>query len=138
MDNNNVSLTISKDIVNPIVKAKIEEAVLAAMGGHDQLISKVMDSIMNQKVNSEGRVGQYSSENTHRWIDVVLNQHITAAAKEAMKELMESRKIDLKNAIIAQLGTKKGIEGFATALLSGTSELSKNYRQSITIKFDTI
>ena len=39
MESKNVSLTISNEIVTPIVKAKIEEAILSAMGGKDELIT---------------------------------------------------------------------------------------------------
>lgn len=134
MEGQNVSLTISKEIVTPIVKAKIEEAIIAAMGGSDNLIAKAVDQILNQKVNAEGRVDSYQSSNKHTWLEVNVTNIIKDSVKESMKEMLEVRKEDIKKEMMKQLSSKKGLEGFVTGLLLGTHEASKSYRQTINVE----
>lgn len=136
MENQNVSLTISKEIVQPIVKAKIQEALINALGGGDKLLEMVTESIFNSKVNHEGKISSYSSENKYNWLDVTVTGQVQIAVKEVVKEMLETRQAEIKAAITKQLCSKKGIEAFAQALLNGTAEAAKTYRQSIEVKFE--
>jgi len=138
METGNVNLTISKDIVNPIVQAKINEAIIAAMGGGQELINKVVTSILNEPVASDGKKSNYQSDNKYRWIDLAVTSQIQAAVKEAITEILSSRKDEIKQAIVKQLSNRKGIEQFAEALLNGTAKLSELYRQTINVNFDKL
>lgn len=133
--NGNVNLSISKEIVNPIVEAKIKAAVVEAMGGSENLIAMVIDKLLNQKVNHEGNISNYSSDNTHRWLDIAVTKQVKDAVKESMTEILKERKQDIKDAIKKQLASKKGIELFAESLLSGL-KLDDKYRTSINVKFE--
>jgi hypothetical protein len=59
-----VNLSIPQEVTQPIVSAKIQEAVLAALGGADKIIEGVVHQICNTKVGKDGKVSSYSSENT--------------------------------------------------------------------------
>lgn len=132
---NNVSLTISKEIVQPIVKAKIEEAILQAMGGGETLIKTVIESIFNRKVNSEGNVSTYSGDNKYNWLEVVVTNQIKIAVQDSVKDLLANRQNEIKAAITKQLSSKKGIEAFAQALIEGTGKISERYQSSVEVKF---
>lgn len=132
----NVSLTISREIVNPIVNAKIQEAILAAMGGGDTLITKTVDYLFNQKVDSTGKVSSYSSENKFTWLEVTVTNQIRKAVEDATKEILLERQDALKSAIVRQLSSRKGIEQFAEAILKGT--VPQQYSSRIDVKFDRL
>ena len=134
MDTGNVNLTISKEIVNPIVEAKIKEAVIAAMGGADELIAKVVKQIIDTHVSFDGKVSSYSSDNKFKWLDIAVTNQIKEAAKEAIKEMMSTRKDELKKAIVKELSSKKGVEAFAQSLLSNSSKILENYYSTIEVK----
>jgi hypothetical protein len=130
-----VMLSINKDIVNPIVDAKIKEAVLAAMGGSEKIIEGVVNTIINHKVNAEGKVGSYSSDNKYTWIDVVVKNQIQDRAREAIISAISEHSEQIKDAIVNHLKTKKGAEATAKALLhcmSGT--FSKHWHSNIKIE----
>jgi hypothetical protein len=137
METGNVNLSISKEIVNPIVEAKIKAAVIEAMGGTDLLINKVVDQVLNQNVGHDGKISQYSSDNKSKWIDVVVTNQIRESVKVAMAEILATRQEDIKAAIMKQLSSKKGIEAFAQALLSGY-KLDDKYKTNIDIKFEAV
>lgn len=131
----NVSLTISKDIVQPIVNAKINEAILLAMGGSEFLIAKVVEQVFTQKVNQDGHISTYNSDNKYNWIDAVVTKTIKEATTIAINEIISTKQDLIKNEIIKQMSSKKGIEGFATQLLSGVSKITESYYSKVIVEF---
>ena len=78
-----VNLSIPQSVTAPIVAAKIQEAVLAAMGGADKIVEAVVHKICNEKVSpKDGRVSSYSSDNTVSWID----HHVTKILQDAINQ----------------------------------------------------
>lgn len=129
-----VSLTISQDLVNPIVQAKIKEAVVEALGGTNILIEKVVDNIIKQKVDVNGKVNSYSSENKYGWMDFILTQQIEKVSKEAIIEVISSQSQNIKDELIRQLQTKKGSSLVASALLdSMNGTFTQNWRSTFKI-----
>lgn len=137
MEAGNVNLTISKEIVNPIVEAKIRESLIAALGGQDELIKKVLDNIINQKVNGEGSVSSYSSDNKYTWLEITVSKQMREATKSALLEMLQERHEEIKVEIKKQLSSKKGIEKFASAMLDAqASKISEKYNTKIDISFN--
>jgi len=122
-----VSLTISKEIVTPIVEAKVKALVMESFGGAEVIIDKILNSIINQRVDINGKVSSYSSENKYSYIDAILTEQIRIASQEAIKEVMSNNASVIKESLIKQLQSKKGSELAAKALLNclnGTFEKS--------------
>lgn len=129
-----VSLTISKDIVNPIVEAKVKEAVLSALGGADKLVDQLVSTIISQKVNEQGKVDSYSHNNKFSWLDVVLTKVIKEQAEEAIKEVLADNAKTIKQELIKQLQTKKGSSLAASALIDAMNgTFSNSWRSQISI-----
>ena len=126
MDSSNVSLTIGKEIVNPIVEAKVKEAVIAALGGSENVVEMVVNNIMNKKVSENGTVSNYSSENKFDWLDVIVKQKIQEAAKEEIVKIIGESTSNIKDEIIRVLQTKKGASNVAQALIDGLKGTLKN------------
>lgn len=135
METQNVSLTISKEIVQPIVTAKIQEAILSAMGGQDELIKKVVNQVFNQKVNEAGNISTYSSDNKYTWLEVVVTNTLKKATEEAMKEILATKKDVIKAEMIKQLSSKKGLESFAASLIDQTTKISDRYYSKVEVQF---
>lgn len=134
---NNVSLTISKEIVTPIVQTKIQEAVLSAMGGADVLIKKVVDQIITQKVDEHGKVNSYSSSNKFSWLDIVVTQQIKEALEIEIREQITKSSASIRAAIVSQLQTKKGANLVASAMLDGLNDTFKsNWSSRISVKIE--
>ena len=132
-----VNLTVSKEIINPIVERHIREAVTNALGGSDEIIRKVVDQILTQKVNSEGKVTGYSGDNKYSWLDIVLTKKIEEAVKEELSKTISTVANKIKRALIEKLKTQKGSSAVADALLSGFQDTLKNsWRSSIKIELN--
>jgi hypothetical protein len=138
MDHNSslVNLSIPKEVTQPIVAAKIQEAVLAALGGSEKIVAGVIHTICNTKVDVSGNTPRYDSDAKGSWLDF----HVTKIIQEEVKkELQEQIKINaegIKNELIKQLQTKKGASKVAEALLSSLNgTFASGWRSNITINF---
>jgi len=137
MSNETVSLTISKEIVNPIVDAKIKDAIIAAMGGQSQLIEKVVTQVLSTKVDSEGKVNSYSSENKHSWLDVVVTKQIKAAVEEQLKSVVADCSTQIREELIKQLQSKKGASKIAEALVTCLAgSFANNWTSHFQVSFE--
>lgn len=113
-----VNLGISDELVKPIVDKHIKAAVTAAMGGSDKLVEKTVDMIMNTKVNSEGKVSQYSSENRFTLLEWILTSRIKDAVQTVVVEEINKVSTQIRDSIIKKLRSEKGSSMMADALLS--------------------
>jgi len=129
-----INLSISKEVVTPIVEAQIKGAVLSALGGSTELIERVVNHILFQKVDKDGKTSSYSSDNKFTWIDMVLTKTIQQAAEEAIKVELVGAAKQIKDVLVRQLQSKKGSELAAKALLSALNgSFEKSWKSSIKI-----
>ena len=139
MEQNMVNLGINKELITPIVEKEIKAAVVAALGGADSVIEKVVNNIMYQKVNSEGKVSSYSSDNKYTFIEHVLTNNIKGAIGEELKRQIGEKAEPLKKAIVKSLRNEKMADKLADALLTAFSQtVDSNWKSIINIEIKPI
>lgn len=131
-----VNLSIPQNVTAPIIAAKIQEAVLAAMGGADKIVEGVVHQICNTKVNpKDGKVSGYSSENSMLWMDY----HITSILQGAINEELKKQTVEIsspvKDALIKTLQTKAGASKAASLIMD--SFLGSNIKMTFDTKQKT-
>jgi predicted RNA-binding Zn ribbon-like protein len=112
-----VQLTISKEAVTAIVEAKIKEAILSALGGSEKIIAAIIDTVLLKKVDAQGKVSNYQNDNKFSWMDIVITKTIQQEAEAAVREHIAQSAVQIRQAIIKHLETKKGRDMVAKALL---------------------
>jgi len=136
MDDKDVSLTISKEVVTPIVEAKIKSAVMEAMGGKEDVLEMIMDHLMKTKVDKNGNVSSYDSDNKYTFIDLTLMKQLEEAVKEELQRQIIAASSVIKKALIAKLRTQKGASAVAKALLDSLLGCFENaWRTDMTFNF---
>lgn len=133
-----VNLSIPKEVTQPIVAAKIQEAVLAALGGADKIVEAVIHKICFTKVDEKGQVSGYSSDNKNNWIDFHVTKIIEGSIHEELKRQLDAGALPIKEAIIKVLQTKAGASKFAESILAslaGTFKGDNNLLPKIEINF---
>lgn len=94
-----INLTINEKVVTPIIQEQIRAAVVNQLGKTNELLETIVDAALNYKVNSDGKVSKYSSDNEHNWLEVICVKSIQSAAKEAIDEYLLNNKSKLKDSI---------------------------------------
>lgn len=131
-----VNLSIPQSVTQPIVAAKIQEAVLAALGGSEKIVAGVIHQICNTKVDSNGKTTTNSYDQKTSWLDY----HVTTIIQEEVKKELVSQirlsAVQIKDELVKQIQTKKGASKIADALMSslnGTFE--SGWRSKFEINF---
>ena len=134
----NVNIQLSKDLIAPIIENKVKMAVIEAMGDGKTVISNVVETVLNLKVDEAGKINSYSSYNKYTFIDVCLRLAIENACREAIKEFMKEHAEAIKEETKKQLCSKKGIGQFVSSFLSGMLKASESqYQFKAEFKFET-
>lgn len=129
---NNITLNVSDDIIKPIVEGKIKAAVLAVLGGSDALIEKIMENVINQKVDANGRPSNSSYEKT-TFLEFMFTKQVREAIEGVVKAQIQEASEPIKAALVAKLQSKRGANMVADALLAG---LEGTFKNSWTSKID--
>jgi hypothetical protein len=133
-----VNLSIPKEVTQPIVAAKIQEAVLAALGGADKIVESIIHKICNTQVNpNDGKVSSYSHDNKITWIDYHVTKIIEEGVKMELKKQIDEGALPIKDALIKVMQSKQGSSKIADALLQGLTDNfnGKNLIPTVKIEF---
>ena len=84
-----MTLNVDENLVRPIVEAEIQAAIVRQLESSQNLIPKLVQAALNQKVNSSGSVSRSDYENKYPYIEVLCNDAIRNAAQEGMKKYIE-------------------------------------------------
>lgn len=119
---NMINLGINEDIVKPILEKQIEAAVIANIGDPTELIQKVVSRALNQKVDRNGNVSGFSSDNKYTYLEVLTNESIQSAANEALHEWTDKNKKIIKELVIKELNKPERQDSIVVAFANAVEE----------------
>ena len=119
MADNMINLGISPDLVKPIVEKQIKAAVTEMFGGADEIINKIVTSMIHQKVDNDGKVNSNSYYNKYDWFEMVFSKQIKEAVENELKEQMKSMSAAIRKSLIKKLRSEQGANLVADALIRG-------------------
>lgn len=111
-------IELSKDLIEPIVRAQLQASIIAALGRTDQLVASVVQSVMNMQVDSDGKTSSYRSDRT--LITWMAEKAIKEAALEAIKEWFADNRDKLK--VMLRKEIEKNAKGMAESLVLGVAK----------------
>ena len=138
MNNNGVvNIEIGKDVIQPIVEAKIQAAIAAAFTDDPvPLINAICDQALNIKVDSDGKIGQYQSNQT--FLSWYVKKTIRDEAEKALGKIMEEQRPKIQEAIKKKLLSQRGADRIAAAVVDGISESLKcKYTSHLNVTFQS-
>lgn len=118
-----INLEISQNLVKPILEEKIKLAVLEAFEGKERMVSEIVNAVISQKVDAEGKVSKYDSDNKYSYVDILIRRRLNEAVRGCIGSMIEEAQPQIIAEITKQLKTKKGISDFAKAMLTATGSL---------------
>ena len=91
-----VKVEVTKGLIEPIIKAKIEAEILRSMPSTEQMLQTYILGVLNEKVNHEGSVTQYSSDNKTPRIEFLVQTQLTEVIRESVKEHFQNPAVKAK------------------------------------------
>jgi len=114
-----VNLSISQEIVKPIIETQIKAAIASALGKKEEIIKSAIDAILNFKVDYQGHRSQYSSDNKYDFIEIHIQKAIEKALTEAIQEWVNTNQKRIKKEFFEILKTRKGSQALIKAFIDG-------------------
>lgn len=131
-----MSLEINEEMVKPILEKQIQAAILANIGNPEELLAKTVSVALKQKVNKDGRVSQYSSDNRYDYLEVLTGNAIREAAQESLRDWIKENSQLVKAMVIREMNNPERqnslVKAFADAV---ENSLSCNWRFHCDVNF---
>ena len=118
------AVNIPRDVIEPIVQAKVALAVAEALGGHQDLVALAVTAVLTAKVDSDGRVGNYANRDSLSYVQWIMRDCIRKTVSKVLQDEMPKHEHVIREHIIAQLQNKKSplvkqlVEGMVKAVTS--------------------
>lgn len=125
-------IELSKDLIEPIVRAQLQASIVSAMGRADLLVAQVVNTVMNSKVDSNGNRSNYNSDIP--LITWMAEKAIKEAAMEAIKEWFADNKDEMKKHL--RTAIQKNAKGMAESFvlsMSKAAECTYNTRVEVVV-----
>jgi hypothetical protein len=130
-----MTLNVDENLVQPIIEAEIQAAIVRQLqGASTNLIPKLVQAALNQKVDYQGRVTGSSYDNRYPYIEVLCNQAIQQAAQEAMKQYIADSLPFITAEVEKQIRSQsKNIAKTFAEGLAGAIKSEWNFKLNITL-----
>lgn len=116
-----VDIKVSQDLIAPIIEAKVQAAIIEALGDERDLIERVVTAALTKKVETD----RYSSK-TIPWIEKVCNEVVRAAAEQAIKTWAGSQQDRIAEEFVRQLSQQRTSKSVVRAMIDGLADASKS------------
>jgi hypothetical protein len=131
------TMSLPLDLIKPAIEAKINAAVIEALGAQEQLILKVVEQIMARQVGSDGKPPSYISGKTMPWLTWAVRDITEKAIVQAINDNIGKNAEKIKAAIDAEMRKSKSplVQSMIVAMADGMATAAAS-RYGIKVIFD--
>lgn len=129
-----VNIKVGNDLIKPIIEAKITAAILSALDDKDRILSSIVDRILRQKVDEQGRPTNYNGQPV---IDQILQTSLHNMVRESFTEWINENNGALKEMVKKELvkRSKSIAENFVSDL---ATEKINSWRFGINVRLEKL
>lgn len=134
-----ISMGIDPDYIEGIIRETVSATIAEALMGKEEFAKTLINEVLDTKVNKNGEVSKWSSENDRTTLQYLVSKAVNDTAKEAINECMEDMKPQLKKIITISLEQKKTKDALAEAFLDSIeNSLADYWRSNISFSFNKV
>lgn len=131
-----VNLDIDDNYLNEAVKNIVMTGIAETLN-KDKIVSGLVNTVLETKVNDEGEISRYSSDNKYTLLEIYVNKMIRELIKEEMKKLVEEKRPKMQEIIRKELNKKATIDKFVSAFISkNLDNLDNKWRTTINVEYN--
>lgn len=98
-----VAIQVGKDIVQPIVDAKIQAAVIAALDCEHEMVGLAVAKVLQQKVERNGEIPRYGDSNCIPYVQFLFESTLKKAAGAAVASWVKDNEQKIRDSLVKQL-----------------------------------
>lgn len=131
-----IDMKVNQEYITSVVKQMVQAGIVQALDEKNALTSSIINEILNKKVDKDGNVSNYSSENKYTLLDSCINKMIREETKnvlnETADELRPKLRSAIKKAIFNEATFDKCAEVFVDCMLKN---LDSNWHTTFNVEF---
>lgn len=138
MNNNivGVNLNVDKDYLQEAVKQTVLMGISESLNGKNEIVSQIVNSVLQTKVDRTGKVSSYSYDNKYTLLEFYVNEMLTDVVKEEIKNMIEEKRTECAEIIRKELNKKANINKFVDNFIDSTSKsLNQSWKTTININY---
>mgnify|MGYP003292900657 FL=1 len=131
-----LDLNIDNDYLTEAVKQTVIMSIAESLNGKNEIISQIVNSVLLTKVDKEGKISSYSSDNKYTLIECYVRKVLREIAIEEIKNICEERKPEIREIIRRELTKKASAQKFVDKFFDCmVSNLESTWKTTINVDF---
>ena len=131
-----IDLNIDDNYLNEAVKNIVMTGIAETLD-KDKIVSGLVNTVLGTKVDENGRISSYSSDNKYTLLELYVNQMIREIIKEEMQKLVEEKRPKMQEIIRKELNKKATIDKFVDAFISNNLDnLDSCWKTKISVEYE--
>lgn len=130
-----IDLNVDNNYLNEAVKSIVMTGIAETLD-KDKIVNGLVKAVLETKVDKEGRISSYSSDNRYTLLEVYVNNIIREIVKEEMKKLVEEKRTKMQEIIRRELNKRATLDKFVDAFISNNLDnLDSNWKTKISVEY---
>lgn len=131
-----IDLNVDNNYLNEAVKSIVMTGIAETLD-KDKIVNGLVKAVLETKVDKEGRISSYSSDNRYTLLEVYVNNIIREIVKEEMKKLVEEKRTKMQEIIRRELNKRATLDKFVDAFISNNLDnLDSNWKTKISVEYE--
>ena len=131
-----IDLNVDNNYLNEAVKSIVMTGIAETLD-KDKIVNGLVKAVLETKVDKEGRISSYSSDNRYTLLEVYVNNIIREIVKEEMKKLVEEKRTKMQEIIRRELNKRSTLDKFVDAFISNNLDnLDSNWKTKISVEYE--
>nr|DAP68302.1 MAG TPA: hypothetical protein [Caudoviricetes sp.] len=131
-----IDLNVDNNYLNEAVKSIVMTGIAETLD-KDKIVNGLVKAVLETKVDEEGRISSYSSDNRYTLLEVYVNNIIREIVKEEMKKLVEEKRTKMQEIIRRELNKRATLDKFVDAFISNNLDnLDSNWKTKISVEYE--
>ena len=131
-----IDLNVDNNYLNEAVKSIVMTGIAETLD-KDKIVNGLVKAVLETKVDKEGRIISYSSDNRYTLLEVYVNNIIREIVKEEMKKLVEEKRTKMQEIIRRELNKRATLDKFVDAFISNNLDnLDSNWKTKISVEYE--
>lgn len=131
-----IDLNVDNNYLNEAVKSIVMTGIAETLD-KDKIVNGLVKAVLETKVDEQGRISHYNSDNRFTLLEVYVNNIIREIVKEEMKKLVEEKRPKMQEIIRRELNKRATLDKFVDAFISNNLDnLDSNWKTKISVEYE--
>lgn len=132
-----LDLNIDDDYLGECVKQTVIAGISEALNGKNEITSQIVNMVLSQKVDKNGQISGWRSDNTQTVLEYYVAKTIREVAQDEIKRLMEEARPQIAESMRRELGKAKTVDKLVAEFARDmVNSCASNWRTTLGITFE--